>query len=86
MLTQIWNATDIFFCHFMPFLAHLSHYGPQILTFGKNVKNTWRCYLFIHVHHKSRTNDLRFLRCKMPHGVNVLRRPALHPIFSYWVG
>ena len=50
MLTQIWNATDIFFCHFMPFFAHLSHYGPQILTFGKNVKNTWRYYLFVNVH------------------------------------
>ena len=23
---------------------------------------------------------------KMPYGVDVLYRPALHPIFSYWVG
>ena len=23
---------------------------------------------------------------KMPYGVDVLHRPALHPIFSYWVG
>ena len=23
---------------------------------------------------------------KMPYGIDVLHRPALHPIFSYWVG
>ena len=23
---------------------------------------------------------------KMPYGVDALHRPALHPIFSYWVG
>ena len=23
---------------------------------------------------------------KIPYGVDVLHRPALHPIFSYWVG
>ena len=23
---------------------------------------------------------------KMPYGVDILHRPALHPIFSYWVG
>ena len=23
---------------------------------------------------------------KMPYGVDVLHRPALHPIFSYWIG
>ena len=23
---------------------------------------------------------------KMPYGVDVLHRPVLHPIFSYWVG
>ena len=23
---------------------------------------------------------------KMPYGVDVLHRPASHPIFSYWVG
>ena len=23
---------------------------------------------------------------KMPYGVDFLHRPALHPIFSYWVG
>ena len=23
---------------------------------------------------------------KMPYGVNLLHRPASHPIFSYWVG
>ena len=23
---------------------------------------------------------------KMPDGVEVLQRPALHPIFSYWIG
>ena len=23
---------------------------------------------------------------KMPYGVDALHRPALHPIFSYWIG
>ena len=23
---------------------------------------------------------------RMPYGVDVLHRPALHPIFSYWIG
>ena len=23
---------------------------------------------------------------KMPYGVDVLHQPALHPIFSYWIG
>ena len=23
---------------------------------------------------------------KMPYGVDILQQPALHPIFSYWVG
>ena len=26
------------------------------------------------------------LTIKMPYGVDVLNRPASHPIFSYWVG
>ena len=41
MLTQIWSATDIIFCHFRSFFALLLHYWPQKLKFGKNVKNSW---------------------------------------------
>ena len=65
MLTQIWSATDIIFCHFRPFFALLPHYWPQKLKFGKNVKNTWRYYPFTHVHHKSRSYDVWFLRYKV---------------------
>ena len=64
MLTQIWSATDIIFCHFRPFFALLPHYWPQKLKFGKNVKNTWRYYPFTHVYHKSRSYDVWFLRYK----------------------
>ena len=37
MVTQIWSATDIIFCHFRPFFALLPHYSPWKLKFGKNV-------------------------------------------------
>ena len=65
MLTQTWSGTDIIFCHFRPFFALLPHYWPQKLKFGKNVKNTWRYYPFTHVHHKSRSYDVWFLRYKV---------------------
>ena len=45
------------FCHFRSFFALLPHYWPQILKFGKNVKNIWRYYPSTHVHHKSRSYD-----------------------------
>ena len=38
MLTQIWSATDIIFCHLRPFFAILPHYWPWKLKFGKNKK------------------------------------------------
>ena len=65
MLTQIWSATDIIFCHFRPFFALLPHYWPRKSKFGKYVKNTWRYFPFTHVHHKSRSYDVWFLRYKV---------------------
>ena len=41
MLTQIWSATDIIFCHFRPFLVLLQHYSPRNLKFGKMWKTPW---------------------------------------------
>ena len=39
MLTHIWSARiDLIFCHFRSIFALLSHYWPQKLKFGKNVK------------------------------------------------
>ena len=64
MLTLIWSATDIFFCHFRPFFALFPHYWPQKLKSGKNVKNTWKYYPFPHVYHR-RSYDLWFLRFKV---------------------
>ena len=46
MLTQIWSATDIMFCHFRPFFAALHHYSSQNLKFGKNVKKHLEILLF----------------------------------------
>ena len=37
LTVSIWSATDITFCHFMPFFAFLPHYWPQKLKSGKNV-------------------------------------------------
>ena len=65
LITRIWNATDIIFCHFRPFFNLLHHYWPQKLKFGKNVTKTWRYYLFIQVHHKSRSYDVWFMRYKV---------------------
>ena len=65
MLIQIWSATDIIFCLFRPFFSLLPHYWPQKLKFGRNVKNTWRYYPFTHMHHKSRSYDVWFLRYKV---------------------
>ena len=58
------DATGIIFCHFGPFFALLPHYWPQKLTFGKNVKKTWRYYPFTNVYHKYRSYDVWFLRYK----------------------
>ena len=48
MLPEIFSATVIIFCQFGPFFALLSHYWPQKLKFGKNVRYTWRYYPFTH--------------------------------------
>ena len=52
-------------CHFRPFFPLLPHYWPRKLKFGKNVKKNWIYYPFTHVHHKSRSYDVWFLRYKM---------------------
>ena len=53
LLTQIWSATDITFCHFIQFFTLLPHYWSRKLKFGKSVQNTWWYYSFTYVHHKS---------------------------------
>ena len=60
-----YGVWQIIFCHFRPFCALLPHHWPQKLKFGKNVKSTWRYYAFTHVHDKSRSYDLWFLRYKV---------------------
>ena len=51
--------------HFRPFFVILPHYRPRKLKFGKNVISSWRYYPFKHVHHKSRSYDVQFLRYKV---------------------
>ena len=65
MLTQIWSATDIIFCHFIQFFTLLPHYWSRKLKFGKSVQNTWWYYPFTYVHHKSRSYYVWFLRYKV---------------------
>ena len=65
MLTQIWSATYIIFCHFRPIFALLHHYWPKKWKFRKNVKNTWGYYPFTHVYHKSKSCDVWLLRYKV---------------------
>ena len=38
MLTQLWSAADIIFCHFRPFLALLPHYWPRKIKIWKKFK------------------------------------------------
>ena len=53
------------YAYFRPFFAFLPHHWPQKLKFGRNVKSTRRYYPFTHMHHKSRSYDVWFLRYKM---------------------
>ena len=48
---------ETIFSHFRPLFVLFPHYWPCEIKLGKNVKNTWRYYLFAHVHHKSRSYD-----------------------------
>ena len=64
MLPEIWNMTDIIFCHLGPFFALLPCYWSQILKFGINVKISWRYYPITHVYHKWRLHDVQFLKYK----------------------
>ena len=53
---------------FFVILGHFLLFTPLLtsnLKFGKNVKKTWRYYPFTHVHHKSRSYDVWFLRYKV---------------------
>ena len=65
MLPQIWGATYIFFCNFRQYFTLL----PPLLTLKikiwKKYKKTWRYQPFTHVHHKSRSYDVWFLRYKV---------------------
>ena len=54
-----------FFVPFWAFFVLLPHYWPQKLKFGKNVKNTWKCYHFTLVNHKWRSFDVWCLRYKV---------------------
>ena len=92
---QIMYANSDMECNrhiFLSFYAILCSFIP-LWTTNINIWKKCKKHLEIlsfckcaRVHHKSRTNALWFLRYKMPHGVDVLHRPGLHPIFSYWVG
>ena len=48
---EIWNTTDIIFCHFGPFFALLPHYRPQKTKIWNKSIKTWR-YPITHVYHK----------------------------------
>ena len=53
---------------FLSFQAIFSSFTPLLtpkIKFGKNVKNTWRYYPFPHVHHKSSSYDVWFLKYKV---------------------
>ena len=66
MLPEIWNTTIFLsfwaiFCPFTPLAT------PKIKIWNK--KNPWRYYPITHVHHKSRSYDVWFLRYKAPQTV-----------------
>ena len=66
MLTPIWSATDIIFCHFRPFFALLlQRLTSKIKTWIKCKKHLEILLLSFYVHHKSRSYDIWFLRYKV---------------------
>ena len=56
------------------FFVLLGHFLPF-----KNIKNTWRYYPFTHVHHKSKSYDVWFLRYKVQRTFLLFQA-----IFSLW--
>ena len=64
MIPEIWNATDIIFCHFGPFSALLPYYWPRKLKFKKNLNSARRYYPLTHAYLKWRSYDVWFLRHK----------------------
>ena len=63
MLPEIWNATEIIFCHLAPFFALWpSQQSEKIMKkFWKNEKNAQR-YHFTCVYHIWKSYDIRVLR------------------------
>ena len=62
MVPYIWSTTDRMFCHFGPIFALWAPSQPAKSKFYKNEKNSMRYYHFTHVHQKSWSQDVRFLR------------------------
>ena len=56
---EIWSETDVIFCHF-------GHFLPLTISKIKTLK-TWKkdleCHYITHVHQKSQSYDVCFLRC-----------------------
>ena len=58
MLPEIWNTTDIIFCHSGPFFVLLPHYWPQKIKIWKTPGDI----IILHVCHKLQSYDVWFLR------------------------
>ena len=64
-------------------LAPLRHWNTGLVSSGVSLRSWGECASLALVGHPS--ND--GITTKIPYGVDILlHRPALHPIFSYWVG
>ena len=61
MVPEIWSVVDKSFCHYRPFFALFSPYGPRKSKFWKNEKKTWR-YHFTNVYHKWQSDDIWLFR------------------------
>ena len=58
------------------------HKNTGLVSSGVSLTSWGECASLALVGHPS-SDDVTI---KMPYGVDVLHRPASHPIFSYWVG
>ena len=57
-------------------------WNTGLVSSGASLTSWGECASLALVHHPSSDG----VTINMPYGVDILHRPASHPIFSYWVG
>ena len=79
MLTQIWSATDMIFCHFRPFLLFYPNIETENLNLGKKVKKIGNIIL-LHI------CTMKIIWCMDPEIQSANDRDFCYfkPLFALW--